>query len=166
MQSQPIAYNTSFKGDVYVLNKLSPKPQKCFNDKRNQIQTLIKDKQYDLYIFQDYKANKIRIAVSAIPTKRIEGLLAYEEISASANASRYFYAAKNAIDKHEKALSDKRIEAWEKEQEKKSDPTEDLLFVIFYAPFALISAIYYSIDPKWSGKLVNKCKKLLSKLGI
>ena len=160
MQTQPIAYNTSFKGDVYIIDKLSPKPQKCFDIVSDKIRELVKDKRYDLYVAQDYSGNKIRIAVSHFKPRRIEGILVHEEIPITAKASRYFHAAKKAINEHEQALLVKEQQEWnQRQKQSKIDDWKDTAVTVIFFPLYLISEILHSISPKWSEnfeKLINR----------
>ena len=163
MQTQPVAYNESFNGNVYTANKLSKKPNISFNMVSDKIQNLIKDKSYDLYIYQDHIDNKIRIAVSYFKLGRIDGLLTNEEIPITAKASRYFYAAKRAIDNHEKMQKEKEQQLWDQEQKRnKKEEIKDIAETIIFAPLYITGSILENISPK----LAKKFENLLQKIGI
>lgn len=163
MNIQQITNAQNFEGKLIILNDLSQKPYASINKVKDNLQKQIQPKKYDLYIGQDYSANKIRIAASHFRPSYIKGALAHEELPITAKSSRYLYAAKNAIDKHEKALSDTEQKNWElRQKQQKKQKIIDTAETILLAPIFILDCILHDINPKLGGKF----EKLLEKLGL
>lgn len=163
MNIQQITNAQNFEGKLIILNDLSQKPYASINKVKDNLQKQIQPKKYDLYIGQDYSANKIRIAASHFRPSYIKGALAHEELPITAKSSRYLYAAKDAIDKHEKALSETEQEKWEQRiKERKREELLDFAQTLLYAPFYIVEYILRDINPKWA----KKFEKFIDKIEI
>ena len=83
----------------------------------------------------------------------MHGVITHEELPITAKSSRYIYATKNAIEKHENALKDNEQKKWEQEQKKqKIENIKDLAETMVFFPLFIIGDILHSINPKWSKK--------------
>ena len=163
MNIQQITNAQNFEGKLIILNDLSQKPHASINKVKDALQKQIEPKKYDLHIGQDYSANKIRIAASHFRPSYIQGVLAHEELPITAKSSRYIYAAKDAIDKHEKALLDAEQENWElKQKQQKKQEVIDTIESILFAPVLILDSILHEINPK----LGKKFEKILDKIGL
>ena len=163
MNIQKITNSQNFEGKLVILNDLSCKPYANINKVKTNIQKQIETKKYNLYIGQDYSANKIRIAVSYYEPRYIQGVLTHEELPITAKSSRYIYATKNAIDKYEKALADiENKNSEQKQREQKKQELKDNVVTIFFAPLYITGSILEDISPK----LAEKYVKLLYRLGF
>jgi len=163
MNIQQVTNSQNFEGKLIILNDLSQKPYANINKVKDSLQKQIESKKYNLYIGQDYSANKIRIAVSHFQPSYIQGVLAHEELPITAKSSRYIYAVKNAIDNHEKTLSDIEQKKWEQEQvQQKKQELKDTFAAFVFAPLYMIGTILEDISPKLSAKF----EKILDKIGI
>ncbi len=163
MNIQQVTNLQNFEGKLIILNDLSQKPYANINKVKDSLQKQIESKKYNLYIGQDYSANKIRIAVSHFQPNYIQGVLTHEELPITAKSSRYVYAAKNAIDKHEKALSDTEQKNWElRQKQQKKQKIIDTAETILLAPVFILGSVLHDISPKLSAKF----EKILDKIGI
>lgn len=152
-----------FQGKVVILNTLSHKPYLNIKKAENNFTKQIKSKNYNLYIEQDYSLNKINIGVSSWKPRTMSGNIEHEELPITAKSKRYIYAAKSAIDKHEKRQKEKEKQTWEQEQKKQKilDVKKTIEYVLLFPVFAA-ELIIHDINPK----LGTKFDKLLEKIGI
>lgn len=163
MNIQQITNSQNFEGKLVILNNLSCKPHANINKVKNNLQKQIESKKYNLYIEQDYSANKIRIAASYYEPRYIQGVLIHEEVPITANHSRYIYAAKDAIDKREKSLLDAEQNKWEfKQKQQKIQEIKETAGAIVFMPLFAIGVILEDISPK----LAKKYENLLNKIGL
>ena len=155
--------NIDFQGKVVILNTLSHKPNSSLKKVENNLQKQVQSKNYDLYIEQDYSLNKINIGVSPLKPRTMSGNIEHEELPITAKSKRYIYAAKSAIDKHEKRQKEKEVQVWEQEQKKqKKQNIYDAVEFILYCPFYIVEHVLHDINPKFS----QKYDKLLQKIGL
>ena len=163
MNIQQVTNSQDFKGKLVILNDLSRKPYANINKVKDNLVKQIESKKYDLYIGQDYSANKIRIAASYYEPRYIQGVLVHEEIPITANASRYIYAAKNAINRYEKAIMDVELKNWEqKRKQQQIQECKDVVGTLIFSPLYVMGSVLSDISPK----LAKKYEKLLEKMGI
>lgn len=155
--------NTNFQGKLIILNDLSHKPYANINKIKDNLVKQIESKKYDLYIGQDYSANKIRFAASHCEPRYIQGVLAHEEIPITANASRYIYAAKNAINRYEKAIMDVELKNWEqKRKQQQIQECKDVVGTLIFSPLYVMGSVLSDVSPK----LAKKYEELLNKIGL
>ena len=127
--------NTAFRGKLIITNDLSSKPNQCINNVHSNIENLIKNKSYNLYVVQDYSTSKINIyAGDVIPTKESEGIC--QSILATSASDKYINAAKQAISDYEKAIEEQCVK-----ENKKQERKELLSFMAFNLalPFMIIA---------------------------
>lgn len=143
--------NTNFEGKLIILNGLSHKPYSCIKKVENNLKKQIQPKDFDLFVEQDYRTNKINIAASSLRLRFIHGVIIHEELPITAKSSRYIYAAKNAIDKYENAVKENEQKEWEQSQkQRKMEILKDTVETIFLFPLFAVNDILHSINPKWS----------------
>ena len=161
MEIQNVANSQNFEGKLVILNDLSCKPHANINKVKNNLQKQIELKKYNLYMRQDYIANKIRIAASYFEPRYIQGVLTHEELPITAKSSRYIYAAKKAIENFDKSILDKEQREWE--LTRKQQTVEDIkgtIGTIFCFPLFVINDLLHEISPKSS----KKFEKLIDKI--
>lgn len=160
--------NTDFKGKLVIVNQLSNKPKKCLANVQNDIQKLIKPKDYNLFIQQDYSKNEMRIIADyPFPLKRSKLNLYFTRtqmnIPITSKASKYVETSKDVMDKFEYNLYQKEQQAWEQKQKKqKIDDTKDIILSVVLSPVLIIDYLLHEISPKTGAKF----EKLLEKIGI
>ena len=54
MQIQPITNQPKFSGKLFLTGKFEQKPQECLNLVKNDIDEMVKSKNFNIYIFQNY----------------------------------------------------------------------------------------------------------------
>ncbi len=84
----------SFTGGLYVINKLSKKPALSIQKEKSNLLNLIKKENFDLYIKQDYRKNKINIIAT---TKTEPNICAVNEIPTVAKHSDYLNVSQKTI---------------------------------------------------------------------
>ena len=159
--------NTDFQGKLVIANSFSNKPKQCINKVQSDVQNLIKKKDYDLYIRQDYSKNVINISAEySFPLKSNQRKLfvsAQENIPINSRVSRYVDAAANVINQFENNLRKKEQQAWEQKQKKQNrDDIKNTIGFILLSPVYFAEMIVHDISPKWGEKFEN----LLQKIGI
>ncbi len=160
--------NNNFEGKLVKVGKFSDKPEKCVNKVVNQIEQLIKPKDYNLFLQQDYSKNEMRIIADypfpLKPTQKNSYFTRTQiNIPITSNASKYVDAASNVINQFENNLQEKEQQAWEQKQKrKKMENIKDTLELILLSPVYIAEKIIRSINPKWA----NNFENLLQKIGI
>ncbi len=160
--------DTDFRGKLVIVNELSNKPKKCIQKVQDDIQKLVKPKDYNLFIQQDYSKNEMRIIADyPFPLKRSQLNQYYTRtqinIPVDSKASKYIATSKNVMSEFESNLHQTEQQAWEQEQKrKKKEDIKDTLEIIVLSPLIITEAIIRSISPKWA----KKFEKLLEKIGI
>ena len=149
--------NTNFQGKLVVVNKLSNKPSRCLNKVKDSMEELVRNKDYNLYVQQDYSNDKIRIIAEypfpLKPSQRDKYIRTQKYIPTVSNASKYLYTAQDVLNEHEENLRTMEQKKWENNQKQqfwemlKGDIETILLFPLF-----VINDILHSINPKWSKK--------------
>jgi hypothetical protein len=162
MQTKCVS-NTDFQGKLIIVNGLSNKPYLNIRKVKRNLEKQIEPKDYNLYVEQDYKTDKINIGVSFLQPRYISGVVAHEEIPITAKSNRYIYAVKSAIDKHEQMQREKEEQEWKQEQkQKKIEHIKDVIGSILLSPVFIAGAVIHEICPKLGKKFEN----LLQKIGI
>ena len=162
--------NTDFQGRVVIKNKFSNKPRKCVSKAKKDIENIVKNDNYILYLTQDYSTNTINFELKTYcyPNLRHEEIVNTDivnKININSKASKYVETAKKTIADY-KALQQ---QLWEKEQDKQSLKDMGELF----ASLALLPVVMFvggivegtkeiSKDFK---NMFNKAKKLAIKKG-
>ena len=168
MNIQQIKNSQNFEGKLVIVNELSKKPKRCISKVQGYIQKLVKSKDYNLFIQQDYSKNEMRIIADySFPLKPSQRMYLFSRtqmnIPVTSKASKYVEASKDVIDMHEKALSDIEQKNWElKQKQRKKDEILETIEAILYVPVLIIDAVLNSINPKSGAKF----EKILDKLGI
>ena len=154
--------NTNFQGKLVLLNELSRKPGSCIEKVKKDLQEMIKPKNYDLYLEQDYSTNKINFAASTLYPRCIHGAIEHEELPITAKPKRYINAAKDTMDNYEKALNEKEQQAWEQKQKhQKTEDLKDFAGIILFFPLFAINDLLHEINPKWSKKFEKFIDKII-----
>lgn len=137
--------NANFQGKLIITNRLSNKPDNCIKKVKRDIENLIKEKDYNLYITQDYSKNEISIKTDyPLPHKPENKIIllakAEESIPVNSKISKYIDTAKRTIVKHETNINKHKEFLWEKEQNKQ-ERKELLGFIAFNfaLPFLVIA---------------------------
>jgi hypothetical protein len=160
--------NTEFKGKLVIVNELSNKPKRCIAKVQNDIQKLVKPKDYNLFIQQDYSKNEMRIIADypfpLKPNQRTSlSTRTQMNIPITSKASKYVETSKDVMEKFEYNLNQKGQQAWQQEQKrKKNENIKDMLETILLSPVFIAGAIVHEISPKLGKKFEN----LLQKIGI
>ncbi|MBP3821473.1 hypothetical protein J6G99_07515 [bacterium] len=164
--------NTDFKGKLVIVNELSNKPKKCVQKVQNDIQKLVRQKDCNLFIQQDYSKNEMRIVADySFPLKPNQRTPLFTRmqinIPTTSKASKYVETSKDVIRQFEYNLHQKERQALEQEQKKqKIEEIKGYLLAIVLIPIYIveeaISGMLHEINPKWA----NKFEKLLGKIGI
>lgn len=146
--------NTNFQGKLIVTNQLSNKPSKCFNKVRGDIEALIEKKDYNLFLKQDYDKQKIFFREISVNVQ--------ESIPITANSSKYIEAAKNIIEKYDKALLDKEQKEWERKQHEQAiTELKDTAWSIVLFPLFIVEYMLSEINTKWSKNFEKFIDKLI-----
>ena len=130
--------NTNFQGKLIIANRLSNKPNNCINKVRFDIENLIRKKDYNLYITQDYAKNEICFSTDFPLSQRTPQHA--ENLNLNAKASKYIDTAKNVIEQHEERIKKQQEIQWEKEQNKaEKKELLELITFSFTFPFLMIA---------------------------
>lgn len=160
--------NIDFKGKLVIVNELSNKPKKCIDKVQGDIQKLVKPKDYNLFIQQNYGKNVMCIIADyPFPLKPSQKIPLFTRtqinIPITSKASKYVATAKDVMDEFEYSLHKKEQQEWEKEQRKqKIDDVKNIIEYILLSPIYITEMFIYDISPK----LGKKFEKLLDKIGI
>ena len=166
MEIQSIANSQNFEGQFIIVNDLSNKPAECVKTVKNKINKLISKKDYNLYLKQDYVKQRICFVPDFQPPKMSDlgqavhsGTL--ECVLINAKPSRYFDAAKNAIENFDRSLQDEKQKEWELTKNQQTvEGIKDIIGSIVYFPLFVIGNILNGI----SSKLSKKFEKLIDKI--
>ena len=168
MEIRNITNSQNFEGKYVIVNKLSDKPSKYAQKTRGYIENLIKPKDYNLYLKQDY--NKQQMIFSAdypSPLKPHQPQLKDKNVNIpiTSKPSRYNDAAKKAIDLFEKKLFEHEQKIAKEHETGKIQEFIDILetFFIFF-PMELIVFTADKINPKLGKKLSIKFDNIIDKL--
>lgn len=168
MQIQPVTNQPNFKGKLVFVNELSNKPKKCVSKVQNDIQKLVKPKDYNLFIQQDYSKGEMSIIADyPFPLKPHQKELlfvrAQTNIPITSKASKYLDAAKKTIEQFDDNVRKQEQKTWEQEQKRqKKQDLVDTIESVFLAPVFLTEELLREINPKWA----NKFEKILQNIGL
>ena len=101
----------NFNGVLYVVNKLSSKPAQCILKEKTNLLELIKKEKFDLFIKQDYSANRVNIVAT---TKSEPQISASNDVLVTANHSQYLETAQKTVENYKTVREDYFWNAYEK----------------------------------------------------
>jgi len=156
MNIQRITNSQNFEGMLITSGNFSNKPNAVLKRIRPDIEKLIKQKDFDILVKQDYSTNEIKISAGIINSYESENTCS-TKVSTSAKSAKYVSAVKNAITLYEKNLHDKEQLKWEQEYKKqKKESCLDFFNAVFIGiPIICAVEIAEIIHPKL-GKKVAK----------
>ena len=160
--------STNFQGKLIIVNSLSNKPKKCIKKVQDNIQQLIKPKDFDLYLMQDYSKSKVNISAkypinTAISKNLYLTCKSEENIPDTSKHSTYIDAAKSVIESFENNVRKVDELVWKQEQKKqKIDDVKNIIEYVLLFPVFAAELLIHDINPKWG----TKFDKLLEKIGI
>ena len=146
----------SFKGKLVTVNSLSNKPKRYLNKVHEDIQKLVKNKEYNLYFQQDYGKNEMRIIADyPFPLKPSQQNLYFTRtqinIPITSKASKYIATAKDVIEKFENNMRKNEQQVWEqKQRQQKRQDSLDTIETFLFAPVFIFGDILHDINPKWA----------------
>ena len=162
MKIQDVTNSKNFEGKLVIVNNLSNKPARCVKKIKSSVQELIRDKDFNLNIMQDYSNQAIIFNAEyhfpLKPEQRIVMLNSNDiSIATTSKSSVYIKAAKDAIDLFEKNLYRANQLKYEKEQKQhlKQNIKDCVIDIFIGYPLSLIELIAKEIHPKF-GKKVEK----------
>ncbi len=145
---------TNFQGKLVVLGKYSNKPKQNIAKTSAELEKLIRPKDWNLYLEQDYGNNNVKMTCDSFyPFENNKDGIAQVNVPITSKASKYISAAQDALDMYEKVLYDKEQKEWE--NNKKRQIKEDIKSFAGLAalyPLFIVNDILYYINPKWSEK--------------
>ena len=121
--------NTNFGGNLYIVNKLSKKPAQCVLKEKSNLLELVRKEKFDLYIKQDYSANRVDIVAT---TKSEPQISASNDISVTAKHSQYLDAAKKTVENYKTIREDYLYKEYEKSRTFKNK-VYDFINKVLYA---------------------------------
>lgn len=121
--------NTNFGGDLYIVNKLSRKPAQCVLKEKSNLLELVRKEKFDLYIKQDYSANRVDIVAT---TKSEPQISASNSLPVTSKHSFYLDAAKKSIENYKTVREDYLYKEYEKSRTFK-DKVYDFINELLYS---------------------------------
>ena len=152
MKTESIS-NTNFQGKLFIQNKFSTVADSKMQKAKAGIEELIASKKYDLYVQQDYRYNSVNFIASQYNPSNIIDVYRKISIPVLSKYSKYTEAAKNAIEKYEKAILNEEQKQWENNKKQRAIQNfKDMVETILFFPMFVIDDILHEINPKWSKK--------------
>ena len=154
--------NTNFQGKLYIQNKFSKVADSKMKKAKADIEKLIAQKKYDLYVQQDYGYSNVNFIASQYAPSDIVDVYRKISIPVMSKPSKYTEAAKNATAEYEKAILNKEQKQWECEKKQRAvQDVKDTAEFIMLFPLFIINDILHKINPKWSKKFEKVIDKII-----
>lgn len=119
----------NFGGNLYIVNKLSRKPAQCVLKEKSNLLELVRKEKFDLYIKQDYSANRVDIVAT---TKSEPQISASNSLPVTSKHSFYLDAAKKSIENYKTVREDYLYKEYEKSRTFK-DKVYDFINELLYS---------------------------------
>ena len=119
----------NFGGNLYIVNKLSRKPAQCVLKEKSNLLELVRKEKFDLYIKQDYSANRVDIVAT---TKSEPQISASNSLPVTSKHSFYLDAAKKSIENYKTIREDYLYKEYEKSRTFK-DKVYDFINELLYS---------------------------------
>ena len=119
----------NFGGNLYIVNKLSRKPAQCVLKEKSNLLELVRKEKFDLYIKQDYSANRVDIVAT---TKSEPQISASNSLPVTSKHSYYLDAAKKSVENYKTVREDYLYKEYKKSRTFK-DKVYDFINELLYS---------------------------------
>ena len=160
--------DTIFQGRLVLTNRFCGKPQTCINKTKSKIEELVKPKEFNVYIRQDYVKNEVNIVSDYVyPFDSGIKNKIQKTLKITSKPSAYIDAAEQNIAEYENFIAEKKEEKWLKEQ--KYAEIKDFCKMVANAPLMFVLTFADTLFPNGAAeteKFINKiAKKFVTKKG-
>ena len=159
--------NTNFQGKFVIENSFSNKPGRCIKKVKDNLENLVRTKDYNLYLKQNFVENRMEFSAKypfPLNPTQTKMLLteAKEFVPVNSKSSNYIAAANNVIKNFEDNVKKYYKKEWEDNQKAQiKEDIKDLLSSTIFFPLFAVSFILHGINPKWSDKFEKFIDKII-----